>query len=139
MERATGRQKDQRRWLPDDAVEPSVASAVDAGQRCEQPSGVWVARIVEDIVDAPQLDLATGVHHEHPVRRAGDDSEIVRDEKDGGARAVLDPLEHFQHLGLDGDVERGRRLVGDEHSGSLAMDMAIITRWRIPPENSCGY
>ncbi len=23
-------------------------------------------------------------------------------------------------------------------SGSLAMDIAIIARWRIPPENSCG-
>jgi hypothetical protein len=23
-------------------------------------------------------------------------------------------------------------------SGSLAIDMAIITRWRMPPENSCG-
>ena len=24
-------------------------------------------------------------------------------------------------------------------SGSLAIAMAIITRWRMPPENSCGY
>ena len=24
-------------------------------------------------------------------------------------------------------------------SGSLAIDMAIMARWRMPPENSCGY
>ena len=24
-------------------------------------------------------------------------------------------------------------------SGSLAIAMAIIARWRMPPENSCGY
>ena len=24
-------------------------------------------------------------------------------------------------------------------SGSLAIAIAIITRWRMPPENSCGY
>ena len=24
-------------------------------------------------------------------------------------------------------------------SGSFAIDIAIMTRWRIPPENSCGY
>ena len=32
-------------------------------------------------------------------------------------RAVLDALEHLEHLGLDGHVERGGRLVGDEHVG----------------------
>ena len=32
-------------------------------------------------------------------------------------RAVLDALEHLEHLRLDRDVERGRRLVGDEHVG----------------------
>ena len=32
-------------------------------------------------------------------------------------RAVLDALEHVEHLGLDRHVERGRRLVGDQHVG----------------------
>ena len=31
--------------------------------------------------------------------------------------AVLDPLHHLEHLGLDGDVEGGGGLVGDEHVG----------------------
>jgi hypothetical protein len=31
-------------------------------------------------------------------------------------------------------VERRRRLVGDQHSGFEASAIAIITRWRIPPE-----
>ena len=31
--------------------------------------------------------------------------------------AVLDALEHLEHLGLDRDVEGGRGLVGDDHVG----------------------
>ena len=32
-------------------------------------------------------------------------------------RAFLDPLEHVEYLRLDRDVERGGRLVGDQHVG----------------------
>ena len=46
----------------------------------------------------------------------------------------------IEDLRLDGDVERGRRLVGDQQAaGSQASAMAIITRWRMPPESWCGY
>ena len=46
--------------------------------------------------------------------------------------------EQREHLRLDGHVERGRRLVGDQHLGRQASAIAIITRWRMPPENWCG-
>ena len=42
-------------------------------------------------------------------------------------RAVLDALEHLEHLGLDRHVERGRRLVGDEQRRA---------RWRSPSRSS---
>ena len=49
-------------------------------------------------------------------------------------------LLHLQHqvedLRLDRDVERGRRLVGDEQRRDCsASAIAIMTRWRMPPEN----
>ena len=43
-----------------------------------------------------------------------------------------------EDLRLDGDVERRGRLVGDQQCGSQASAMAIITRWRMPPESWCG-
>ena len=64
-----------------------------------------------------ELDLPARVHHHHPVGDAGDDAEVVGDQQDRRARAVLDALEHVEHLRLDRDVERGRRLVGDEQVG----------------------
>ena len=36
------------------------------------------------------------------------------DEQDRGAVGVADLAQQLQHLGLHGDVERRRRLVGDE-------------------------
>ena len=54
------------------------------------------------------------------------------------ALGLLDFGEEVEDPGLDGDVEGGGGLVGDEESGSLASAMAIITRWRWPPESWCG-
>jgi hypothetical protein len=62
----------------------------------------------------------------------------VGDEQQRHAVARLQALEQLQDLRLDGDVERVGRLVGDQRSGSLASAMAIITRWRWPPESWCG-
>jgi hypothetical protein len=54
--------------------------------------------------------------------------------------ALRTPLERSSGSGSapGRHVERGRRLVGDQQSGSLTSAIAIITRWRIPPENWCG-
>ena len=52
---------------------------------------------------------------------------------------ALDPADEFQDLRLDRHVERRRRLVGDQQIGpSVISAIAIITRCRMPPENSCG-
>ena len=56
-----------------------------------------------------------------------------------GAELALQVAQQVQHLALHGHVERRRRLVGDQHVGPQASAMAIITRWRMPPESSCGY
>ena len=40
-----------------------------------------------------------------------------------------------EYLGLNGDIERRGRLVRDQQRGSHAIAIAIIARWRMPPEN----
>ena len=69
----------------------------------------------------------------------GDDAEIVRDQDDARARLLLQLLDQFENLRLNRHVERGRRLVGDQQLRARTTSaIAIITRWRMPPENSCG-
>ena len=65
--------------------------------------------------------------------------EVVGDQNDRGAEPVAQLAEDVEHAGLDRDVERGGRLVGDQHLRRQATAMAIITRWRIPPDSWCGY
>ena len=60
------------------------------------------------------LDDAPGIHHRDAVADFGDDAEIVGDEQDAHAALALQALQQVEDLGLDGDVERRRRLVGDQ-------------------------
>jgi len=62
------------------------------------------------------LDDLPGIHDTHAVRHAGDDAQVVGDQQQAHALAALDVAEQIEHLRLDGDVERRRRLVGDEHT-----------------------
>ncbi len=70
-------------------------------------------RILEYLAHAALLDDLAGVHHEHPVGEARDHAEIVRDEITA-IPVCSRSRELGQDLGLDGHVERGRRLVGHE-------------------------
>ena len=53
----------------------------------------------------------------HAVGDAGDHAQVVRDEEQRHALLVAQRAEQVEDLGLDGDVERGRRLVRDEEDG----------------------
>ena len=59
-------------------------------------------------------DLAA-LHHIGAVGEAAHDAEIVGDEHDRHAEPLLQIREQLQDARLDSHVERGRRLVGDQH------------------------
>ena len=60
------------------------------------------------------LDERAGVHHLHALAHARDDAEVVRDEDEGRAAVGDEVAQEVEDLRLDRDVERRRRLVGDE-------------------------
>src|SRR5262249_17547381 len=47
----------------------------------------------------------------------GDDGQVVRDEHDRGAQLAVQLAQELDDLRLDGHVERGGRLVGDQEAG----------------------
>src|SRR6266436_3786879 len=98
--------------VPRDRVERLLAA--ELWHRAEQGLGVGVLRRPEQIADRTVLDDLAGVHHRHFVAHLGDDAEIVGDENQRDAAFLLDVLQDLEVLGLDGDVEIGRRLVGDD-------------------------
>ena len=105
---------EQRRRGARDRRQPRRAVAVQPRDRPQQPPGVRVPRVVEQLVQRALLDHLPGVHHQHAVGDVGDDAEVVGDEHDRRARRVAEVTQLAQDLGLDRHVQRGRRLVGDQ-------------------------
>ena len=66
---------------------------------------------VEELAGASALDDLAGVHDHHPVGPGGDDTHVVGDEQDCHVEALAKRVDQVEDLRLDGDVERGRRLV----------------------------
>ncbi len=70
----------------------------------------------EEVVDRRLLDHLAGVHHGDAVTEVGDHTEVVSDEQDAEPELALELAEEVEDLRLDGHVERGGRLVGDEEA-----------------------
>ena len=66
------------------------------------------------------LDDPPGIHDQHPVGDLTHHGEVVGDQEHRHAEAGLQAEEQIEDLRLDGDVERGRRLVRHEQVGIAA-------------------
>ena len=91
---------------------------------------------LEDGVDGAHLDDPAVAHDRDLVGDLGDDAHVVGDEQHRHVVRDLQALDEIEDRGLGRDVERGRRLVGDQDVGLQARAMAMQTRWRMPPEYS---
>ena len=133
------RARGERRRHPADCRKPVGPRHVEPRDRAEQSPRVRVLGVVEDLVERALLDDPAGVHHEHPVGDVGHHAEVVRHEDDAGVRA-LRGARGSARGSAPGSSRRARcsarRRSG--RSGSQESAIAIITRWRMPPENSCG-
>ena len=58
--------------------------------------------------------MRPGIHHGDPVRGLGDHAHVVGDQHDGRAVLAAEALQQRDDLRLHRDVERRRRLVGDD-------------------------
>jgi len=63
----------------------------------------------------PALDNAPLAHHDHLLGQLPHDREVVADQQVADAGRVPDVGEQVQHLRLDRHVERGDRLIEDQH------------------------
>ncbi len=73
--------------------------------------------LVEEGFDRGLLDDLAGVHDHHPGGALGDDAEVVGDQEHGRLQLLLQLQHQGQNLGLNGHVQGGGRLVGDEEPG----------------------
>ena len=114
-ELAARRRLDQRRRRALDRVQPVGLRPVEPRDRAEQAPRVGHLRVVEELARLGLLDDPAGVHDDDLVGDVGDDAEIVRDQDHRRVELVLQAADQLDDLRLDRHVERGRRLVGDQH------------------------
>ncbi len=103
------------RRKPGDRVEPAApAPGVAAGDASEQPNRVGVPGVLEDAQCRSLLDELAGVQHADAVAHLRDHRQVVADEQQRRAGLAAQVPDQLEHLGLDGSVERGGRLVEDQ-------------------------
>jgi hypothetical protein len=76
-----------------------------------------VVRIVEQRAGRVGLDLLAGILHDDAIRHFGDHAHVVGDQHEAHAVLAAQAAQQIEYLGLNGDVERGGRLVGDQQLG----------------------
>ncbi len=87
------------------------------GHGPEQVAGVVLLRPGEDLGQGAALDHPAAVHDRDRVRDLAHHGQVVGDEQHGHAELGLEIADERQDLLLDGHVQGGGRLVGDEQLG----------------------
>src|SRR5215831_18932444 len=85
--------------------------------RCHQPLRIGVLRSRKQFFYRRLLDLAPGIHDDHALRHLRHDAEIVGDKDDRCSKLALQVHDEVKNLRLDGDVQCGRRFIGDQYLG----------------------
>ena len=80
----------------------------------EQSEGVGVPRFSESLHDTARLNDTAGIHDCHPIACFGHHAEVVGDKYHPHAQPIAQIQQQSQDLILDGDIERGRRFVGEQ-------------------------
>ncbi len=117
--RQPGRGIDQDRHGPADGLQPALMLAVqvDAWNGADQTLRIGVARVFEQPVDVGFFDDLAGIHHHHALRGFGHHAHGMGDQHYRHAEALLHVLQQIEDLRLDGHVERGGGLVGNDELG----------------------
>src|SRR6266481_1349814 len=93
---------------------------VKPGDRVQQPQGIGVAGVPIDISGRPPLNDFAGIHNVDPIGVAGHDTQVVRNDEKRDPVFPAELLHQIQYLGLNGHVQCGGRLVGNDQLGVAA-------------------
>src|SRR5919108_733637 len=113
MEVAAPRPVAGQRRVPRDAHHRALAG--DVGNGAQQPAGVRVARVGEQLVARAALDDPPPVHDRDAVGELGHHGQVVAHVQRGDPMAPAQISHGLQHSGLCRHVEAGGRLVAHDH------------------------
>ena len=115
VEPASRGRVDRRGKLTLDIALTNIDRRCRLRDRRQQRTGVRVSGVFVELVGVADLADLAEVHHNDAIGHVLDDREIVADEQQREAVAGLHVLQNVEDLGLHRHVERGHRLVADQH------------------------
>lgn len=78
---------------------------------------------------------AAVLHNRHPVSQLADDAQVMSDKQQPHVQLLLQLAQQLQNLRLHRYVQAVVGSSAISSSGRVSSAMAIITRWRSPPES----
>ena len=100
-----------------DGLQLVAARPVEPRHRAQQSHRIGMTRPMENVVGVAFLDEPRRIHHDDAVGVARDHAEVMRDDDQRDIQLAGQILHQLEDLRLDGDIERGGRLVGDDELG----------------------
>ena len=91
-----------------------LAPLFQRGDGGNQPLGVGVQGMGQHLLGFAAFHHPAGVHNVHPAAHLADDAQVVGNQQHGGAHLPVHVPDELHNLGLDGHIQRGGGLVGDE-------------------------
>src|SRR5208282_174020 len=116
MKPASARRPERARYRSGNRLQAMARRAIDARNRCQQPFGVWVQRIAEQLRGRRLFHHARGVQNRDVVGVFIHDAEIVRDENDRELEAFLQFADEIENLRLNSYVECGGGFIGNQQA-----------------------
>lgn len=114
------------------------AFTCEAGERVQEFARVLVGGVGVDLAGVAEFHNFPAAHDGNAVANFQQQRQVVGDENDGEAELLA---ESGDFRNISRCTTTSRAVVGSSMimiCGSSAMAMAIMTRWRMPPESSCG-
>ena len=102
----------------------------------DQRPGIGMPWAVKNVRTLSLFHDHAGIHDRDILRQIRHNAQVMGDNDNGCIMLLLQILDDIQNLPLDSHIHA---VVGSSQIrsfGSQAKAMAIMTRWRIPPENS---
>ena len=93
-----------------------VRPLVQRRKTLEERRSVGMLWVFKDVVHSARLNNRPGVHDRHSISNLGNHSKVMGYEHDCRAGLCLDHPHEIEDLGLDGHIEFGGGLIGNNHA-----------------------
>ena len=126
-EGARGHRVNQVRGVPSIGTRETFSGTVHAGPT-QQTDGVRVGGYLTGPLPSQSPPAYRRIHHQDVVSHTSHNTRSWVIMMVAAPVSSLGLLHNLQHLSLDGHIQCGGGLIGDEHAGSFAIAIAIMMR-----------